>query len=113
MYPWWLALLFATSMVLNPLVRGIAMDQVYNAVGHLIGSSTASDEKRAAEELMSLLRNQRLPLNLTIYEDGTGRIVPLDSLAKRSELSAGSDPPVNKRRWRPKNIQNIFILLRE
>jgi len=106
-------------MVLNPLVRGIAMDQVYNAVGHLIGSSTASDEKRAAEELMSLLRNQRLPLNLTIYEDGTGRIVPLDSLAKRSdnslevELSAGSDPPVNKRRWRPKNIQNIFILLRE
>jgi len=105
--------------LLNLPVGTSAMDQIDAAIGSLINTTTADDEKRAAEELATLLHGQRIPLNVTVYDSRTGNVVPLSTVGQSSgaslemELSASSGASTRTYRWRPKQIQNIFILLRE
>lgn len=95
------------------------MNQIDNAVDQLIGSKTDEEEQLAAENLVDIIRTGQQALTLTVYDDTTKNPIPLnsfgDDLTKSIyvEISIDSEASDTKRRWIPKNMRNIFILLRE
>jgi hypothetical protein len=116
---WWRGLFISTAVFLSTFCGVKSMDQIDYALARLVDSKTAAEEHGAAEQLVELARERRLPLNMTVYDAATGNVIAVSKIGSNPtktvyvELSAGPDRSENVRKWVPKELQNIYILLRE
>jgi len=118
MNTWRFKLLLAFPLILIASCGVRAMDTFDQAIVRLVNSPSSAEEQQAAEQLMEIVRKRHLALGLTVRDAQTGQTVPLGNLADTPSRAVYVDleaaaPPAPPKRWNPKNVQNIYILLRE
>jgi hypothetical protein len=110
--------LLAVALILIASCGLRAVDPFDTAIVRLVNSPTSAEEDKAAAQLMEIIRKRHLALGLTVRNAQTGQAVPLGELADTPgravyvDLQAAA-PPVPPKRWNPKNLENVYVLLGE